>query len=46
MNKCSICNKFKTDVKYRKNPYYIEIYNDNTKNWLCNNCYKESMNDI
>ena len=46
MNKCENCNKYKNDVKYRTNPYEKEIHNNYTKYLLCDNCHKESINDI
>lgn len=44
--RCVRCNQQSKDVSSRVDPYRYEIYGDETKHVLCNECNGESMRDI
>lgn len=44
--KCRDCGKRGADVTYGIDPFASEVYNDNTKFWMCPHCRHESAMDI
>jgi hypothetical protein len=46
---CISCDKFGTEsnpVIYTSNPYYVEIFNDYSHDWYCNECLDDFAGDI
>lgn len=43
---CGYCKSHKGDVTYGVHPYNHELYDDNTKVWMCKNCRYESYMDV
>ena len=35
-----------TDLRYGPDPFALEIYDDYTEVWLCDNCYQNHCDDI
>ena len=46
MKKCSMCGKKKPDVKKRINPYNQDVNGDTTKEYLCEDCENNLMDEI
>ena len=46
MNRCAYCKEEGPDVIYQVNPYASVINGDNTKHFMCNDCFDESAEEI
>ena len=47
-HRCYSCRKIfpKGKIKFRTNPYWVEINDDYTKGWLCDKCVEKYAGDI
>lgn len=45
-HKCEFCEKVGEDVVRREDPFMSELYNDDSKHWICDNCFRECLEDI
>ena len=40
---CEYCGA--SDATYTEDPFDLEVYNDHTKHWICNECASERFDD-
>ncbi len=47
-HRCISCRKLfkESEIEYAPDPYASDVYNDNTKVWMCGRCRKERAEDI
>lgn len=45
-NRCDDCGKFDDTVSYREDPYIKELYGQSQFEYLCDDCYNKSLEDI
>jgi hypothetical protein len=43
---CETCKKVKPDVQWIPDPYQLEINEVEDWSWMCNQCYRNSADDI
>jgi hypothetical protein len=43
---CETCKKRKEDVEWRIDPYNHEIHDDESKHYICGDCYDDALGDI
>lgn len=46
VQKCEHCGKQSDDVQYRADPFIEEINGETLMEWICDDCYQQSYDDI
>lgn len=44
--KCSCCGRKNVKLTFRTDPYSVEICDDNSKRWICDDCVAQRAEDI